>query len=307
MNLENLSEKSFTEEKNLQNQIQKTEEEIEELKNTKENLQNVTDESVVVVNNFIERILSLFGGYLCNLVYESNWKDIEFETYLDIYSTSQFGLNTVLNWIITSEDYQTLQQRNSPPSEDVEDGEKYFIGDNPSGLWSDYSRKIAIYSGGSWVFQEPLFDFTKSFRNSYLIERRENQPPSADPDVWYLIGDSPVGDWNGYSEYLTFWDGSDWQFYSPEVGDLAYSDKTLNGYLFTAWKWEKQQTSVVHAVEEFNYSFDHIYKPVSIGNGSYGIVNKIKLKEDQLDVFQEDLRKLKEGQKVASRVVRRRS
>lgn len=304
-----IAQKNFDEEKEILNQIDIVKNQINGLTETKEQFQDVTQKVTNFIYNFQNNMKSNFGGNVCYLRYDTErFTGIEFNKYLDNNSRSIFGKNTVLNWLLTLEDYSELEQRNFPP-DSVSDQDVYFVSDKPKFEWEGHSRQIAKYDSdtSTWNFIDPLYDFTKRIENCYSIFRMLDSPPSQSiiTGSKYLVSDSPEGEWEGYDGQVATWNGSGWQFEIPDDGDLAVSEKFDLGFTYFDMKWNEQDQPIVHICEEFSYSFDHIYKPINIGNGSYGIENKIKINENQKDIYQKDLEKIQEGQKKFSRIIRR--
>lgn len=63
-------------------------------------------------------------------------------------------VNAALRTLEAAMQISALGYQNDPPVS-PEEGDRYLVGDTPTGAWTGHSQEVAYYSGG-WLFLEPL-------------------------------------------------------------------------------------------------------------------------------------------------------
>lgn len=70
----------------------------------------------------------------------------------------------------------------------------------------------------------------------------QNSPPvNPSKGDRYLIGTSGSDDWSGKSNYITYYDGTNWVFISPKEGMVIYNKDDTSFYNYKSSTWNKVQ------------------------------------------------------------------
>lgn len=80
-----------------------------------------------------------------------------------------------------------------------------------------------------------------------VIDKDLTSPPgSPTTGDRYIVGASATGDWSGYDDYVTEYDGADWQFYGPNEGFAVWVEDEDKQYVYNGSAWVLFGTSVLH-------------------------------------------------------------
>lgn len=162
-------------------------------------------------------------------------------------------------------------QLNTPPGS-PSTGQAWIVGTSPTGAWASNANDIAVYTARGWIFATPQigltvlnkgtdtnwqfrddstwggFDAEQSagsvlnqalqFPMGMAIESVENTPPGSPTEgLYYIVGDSPTGDFSGESNNVATYRSSAWVFMDAYEGARVFNRDTDAFLIYQSGEW----------------------------------------------------------------------
>jgi len=85
----------------------------------------------------------------------------------------------------------------------------------------------------------------ESFGFQPMVLYRQNDPPgSPAKGDRYIVDDTPTGEWVGHEQDIAWFDGSVWQYDTPDKGWICFVDEDNDFFFFNSVVWQNLQDIV---------------------------------------------------------------